>query len=171
MSRIHADFYTITQALRLVDPVTSNYLVKWPIYGSNFNTRDYNSIQMLLSDLEALISITLLERFNIQSSEFKVIFVSTALAVIKEFLNRIFLLFWSSLTFTIGDMSENSPTCSSPQWALNNFVRNRCVELNLNVLDFLYLLAGISGGHLWCWNLQRLCSGYWCSENKYRMCG
>jgi len=70
--RIHADFYSIAQALRLVDPITSNYLVKWPIYGSNFNTRDYNSIQMLLSDLEALISSTLLENFNIQPSEFKV---------------------------------------------------------------------------------------------------
>lgn len=145
--------------------------MKWPIYGSNFNTKDYSSIQMLLSDLEALISSTLLERFNIQPSEFKVIFGFTALALTKEITNRTFLLFWLSLTFTIGDMSENSPTCSLPQWALNNFVRNRCVELNLNIPDFLDPLAGIPRGHLWCWNLQRLCCGYWCSENKYRMCG
>ena len=72
---IYVDFHSIAQVLRLVDPVTSNYLVKWPIYGSNFNTRDYDSIQMLLSDLEALISSTLLENFNIQPSEFKVNFV------------------------------------------------------------------------------------------------
>jgi hypothetical protein len=70
---------------------------------------------MLLSDLEALISSTLLEKFNIQPSDFKVIFGSTPLAFTKAITNRTFLLFWSSLIFTIGDMCENSPTCSSPQ--------------------------------------------------------
>ncbi|KIM44659.1 hypothetical protein M413DRAFT_358708 [Hebeloma cylindrosporum] len=85
------------KALRLVDPVTSNYLVKWPIYGSNFNTRDYSSIQMLLSDLEALISGTLLEKFNIQPSEFKNFSV---VLVIPDFYDRGYVRELSNLLLT-----------------------------------------------------------------------
>ena len=47
-------------------------MVKWPIYGSNFNTRDYCSLQMILSDLEAIIRITLKDRLDISESDFKV---------------------------------------------------------------------------------------------------
>lgn len=60
------------KALRLADPVAGNYLVKWPIYGSNFNTRDYASLQAALSDLELLISHTLSDRFDIAQSEYGV---------------------------------------------------------------------------------------------------
>ena len=62
----------IQQALRIADPVAAKYIVKWPIHGSGFNTRDYTSRQAILSDLEALIRITLEERLNIKSSEMPV---------------------------------------------------------------------------------------------------
>ena len=45
---LRLNFY---QALRLANPQASNFLVRWPIYGSNFNTRDYSSFQVLLSDV------------------------------------------------------------------------------------------------------------------------
>ena len=47
-------------------------MVKWPIYGSNFNTRDYCSLQMILSDLEAIIRITLKDRLDISELDYKV---------------------------------------------------------------------------------------------------
>lgn len=47
-------------------------MVKWPIYGSNFNTRDYCSLQMVLSDLEAIIRITLKDRLDISEADYKV---------------------------------------------------------------------------------------------------
>ena len=47
-------------------------MVKWPIYGSNFNTRDYCSLQLILSDLEAIIRITLKDRLDISEPDYKV---------------------------------------------------------------------------------------------------
>ena len=64
-----------------MDPVASNYMVKWPIHGSNFNTRDYNSLQMVLGDLEAIIEDTLRERLNINRQDYKALF-SSVLGVI-----------------------------------------------------------------------------------------
>ncbi|PPQ67891.1 hypothetical protein CVT26_007091 [Gymnopilus dilepis] len=58
-------------ALRIVDPVESGYNVKWPIYGSNFNTRQYSSLQMVLSDLEAIIDTALKEKLQIERSDYK----------------------------------------------------------------------------------------------------
>ena len=60
------------KALRLADPLVGNYSVKWPIHGSNFNTRDYTSLQAILRDLELLISHTLADRFDIKQSEYGV---------------------------------------------------------------------------------------------------
>ncbi|KAF9482571.1 actin-related protein [Pholiota conissans] len=76
------------KALRIVDPVTANYMVRWPIYGSNFNTRDYTSLQMILSDLEALVSSTLSEKFNIGKVDYKN--YSIAL-VIPDFYDRAYV--------------------------------------------------------------------------------
>ena len=41
-------------ALRLASPEEQGYAVRWPIYGGNFNTRDYPSNQLIMSDLEAI---------------------------------------------------------------------------------------------------------------------
>lgn len=63
---------SFVQALRIADPHLSNYAVRWPILASNFNTKDYQSIQANLSDLEALIRHTLWDRMNISFTDYKV---------------------------------------------------------------------------------------------------
>ena len=43
------------KALRLANPAEMGYAVRWPIYGGNFNTRDYLSTQLILADIEAIL--------------------------------------------------------------------------------------------------------------------
>lgn len=57
------------QALEIADPQKAGYVVRWPISGSTFNTRDYTSIQLVLSDLEAVIRSSLKERFDIEGPD------------------------------------------------------------------------------------------------------
>ncbi|KAF8623025.1 hypothetical protein AX15_006537 [Amanita polypyramis BW_CC] len=59
------------KALRLAEPEKSNYLMRWPVYGTNLNTRDYSSLQENLSDIEILLRKTLEENINIRPSEYK----------------------------------------------------------------------------------------------------
>lgn len=59
------------RALRLSDPQLLNYSVKWPIYGKNFNTRDYPSHQMILDDIETIISTVLSEKLNVKRPDYK----------------------------------------------------------------------------------------------------
>lgn len=63
------------QALRLLDPSSLGYVVRWPIYGPAFNTRDYPSNQLILSDIESIIRVTLKDRLNIEEKAFKVIYI------------------------------------------------------------------------------------------------
>jgi actin-related protein 8 len=42
-------------ALKIPEPKKMGYLVRWPIYGHDFNTAQYNSVQLILSDIEAVI--------------------------------------------------------------------------------------------------------------------
>ncbi|KAJ4469585.1 hypothetical protein J3R30DRAFT_3713806 [Lentinula aciculospora] len=58
------------KALRLANPQSSNFLVRWPIYGFNFNTRDYPSLQVVLSDIEALLRYTLQNNFAIEPRDY-----------------------------------------------------------------------------------------------------
>jgi len=60
------------QALRLANPFEAEYTAKWPIYGNNFNTRDYPSLQVTLSDLEALLRRTLKDHLDIKAQDYKV---------------------------------------------------------------------------------------------------
>ncbi|PPQ78392.1 hypothetical protein CVT25_011615 [Psilocybe cyanescens] len=76
------------KALRIVDPVSSNYIVRWPLYGSNFNTRDYNSVQMILSDLEEIINTTLSDKFDIKPSDYKNFSI---MLVIPDFYDRAYV--------------------------------------------------------------------------------
>lgn len=62
----------MSQALRLINPQQSEYTVRWPIYGTNFNTRDYHSLQVILSDLEELLRRTLKDRLDIEAQDYKV---------------------------------------------------------------------------------------------------
>ena len=60
------------KALRLSDPQAQGYVLRWPIYGGNFNTRDYSTNQEILSDIETIIGDTLLEKLNIKARQYKV---------------------------------------------------------------------------------------------------
>ncbi|KAJ8079508.1 actin-like protein arp8 [Marasmius tenuissimus] len=57
-------------ALRIADPQASNYIVRWPIHGHNFNTKDYSSKQMVLNDIEAILRDTLKERLRIEPHDY-----------------------------------------------------------------------------------------------------
>ncbi|KAF9218946.1 hypothetical protein BS17DRAFT_883132, partial [Gyrodon lividus] len=59
------------KALRISDPQALSYTVRWPINGHNFNSKDYPSVQMILDDIETIISIVLEEKLNIKRREFK----------------------------------------------------------------------------------------------------
>lgn len=76
------------KALQIADPRLSNYAVKWPILASNFNTKDYQSIQANLSDLEALIRHTLRDRMNISFTDYK---RYSIVLVIPDFYDRAYI--------------------------------------------------------------------------------
>ena len=59
-------------AMQLADPLQSGYVVRWPIYGATFNTRDYSSIHITLGDIEEIIRTVLREELSIPPSEYKV---------------------------------------------------------------------------------------------------
>ncbi|KDQ13053.1 hypothetical protein BOTBODRAFT_160982 [Botryobasidium botryosum FD-172 SS1] len=52
---------------RIPDPVANGYTVRWPIYGSRFNTRDYTSSRALLGDIETIWSKVLLDELHISA--------------------------------------------------------------------------------------------------------
>ncbi|PFH51828.1 hypothetical protein AMATHDRAFT_74707 [Amanita thiersii Skay4041] len=72
----------------LADPEKAGYLVRWPIYGSNFNTRDYASIQENLSDIDILIRHTLEEKMNVGPRDYK---NYSAVLVIPDFYERAYV--------------------------------------------------------------------------------
>ncbi|KAF7308844.1 Actin-related protein 8 [Mycena kentingensis (nom. inval.)] len=60
------------KALRLADPQSSGYAVRWPIHGSAFNTKDYGgSTQAILADVEAIIRVTLEEKLGVEPRDYK----------------------------------------------------------------------------------------------------
>ncbi|KAF8825768.1 hypothetical protein HHX47_DHR6000233 [Lentinula edodes] len=63
-------YSNLSQALRLADPQSSSFIVRWPIYGSKFNTRDYTSSQVVLSDIETLLRYTLHDKFAIEPRDY-----------------------------------------------------------------------------------------------------
>lgn len=73
------------KALRLADPLASGYVLRWPIYGSNFNTRDYPSLQVILSDIEAILRTTLKDHLDIEPHDYKDFSV---ILVIPDFYDR-----------------------------------------------------------------------------------
>ncbi|CAE6442101.1 unnamed protein product [Rhizoctonia solani] len=60
-----------TKALMLGEPAASSFTVKWPMRGNSLNTRDYDSVQEILSDIETIWSMVLLEELKIPRSGYK----------------------------------------------------------------------------------------------------
>ena len=59
------------KALHLADPEKMGYVIRWPIYGGNFNTRDYPSNQLIMSDIEAIFRDALLQK-DVDPNSYKV---------------------------------------------------------------------------------------------------
>ncbi|GJE93211.1 actin-like ATPase domain-containing protein [Phanerochaete sordida] len=76
------------KALRLSDPAELGYVLRWPMYGGNFNTRDYSSNQEVLSDVEAIISATLDEKFSVGAKNYK---DHSVVLVIPDFYDRAYV--------------------------------------------------------------------------------
>ncbi|KDN40929.1 hypothetical protein RSAG8_07797, partial [Rhizoctonia solani AG-8 WAC10335] len=60
-----------TKALMLGEPAASSFTVKWPVRGNSLNTRDYDSAQEILSDIETIWSTVLFEELKISRSGYK----------------------------------------------------------------------------------------------------
>ncbi|KIP07419.1 hypothetical protein PHLGIDRAFT_127629 [Phlebiopsis gigantea 11061_1 CR5-6] len=73
------------KALRLSDPTELGYVLRWPIYGRSFNTRDYTSNQQVLSDVETILSAVLSEKYDIQPKTYK---EYSVVLVIPDFYDR-----------------------------------------------------------------------------------
>lgn len=64
-------YYVGEEALRLADLEKQGYIVRWPIWGSKFNTRDYPSNAMIIDDIEAILETSLQNSLNINRREYK----------------------------------------------------------------------------------------------------
>ncbi|KAI9440349.1 hypothetical protein H4582DRAFT_1936346 [Lactarius indigo] len=78
-------YYVGEKALRLADPEKQGYIVRWPIMGSRFNTRDYPSIAMIIDDIETILETSLQGSFGISRSEYK---DYSAVLVIPDYYDR-----------------------------------------------------------------------------------
>ncbi|KAH0836698.1 hypothetical protein J3R83DRAFT_8421 [Lanmaoa asiatica] len=76
------------KVLRMSDPQALNYTVRWPIHGQNFNSRDYPSVQMILDDVETIISNVLEEKLDIKCHDFK---NYSVVLVIPDFYDRVYI--------------------------------------------------------------------------------
>ena len=45
--------------------------MRWPIHGTGFNTRQYNSLQVILSDIETILRYTLTESVGVDAHDYK----------------------------------------------------------------------------------------------------
>ncbi|TFK85506.1 actin-like ATPase domain-containing protein [Polyporus arcularius HHB13444] len=75
------------KALRLANPEEMGYAVRWPIYGGNFNTRDYPSPQFILSDIEAILRESLRMK-DIEPSMYK---EYSVVLVIPDYYDRLYV--------------------------------------------------------------------------------
>lgn len=163
--------YLLTpQALRLANPQQSGYVVRWPIYGTSFNTRDYPSVQFVLSDFEAILRDTLKERLNVGVEDYSVCFFCTNLtyilcAEIETFRRSCnSRLLWSFIC----------PWPSEPVIGYNGVQTNMCTTGQFcawcyPIIWNLKITSGIISSNIWCRNFECLCCKYWCDNDEYRM--
>ncbi|KAI8985741.1 actin-like ATPase domain-containing protein [Trametes punicea] len=75
------------KALRLADPEQMGYVVRWPIYGGNFNTRDYPSSQVIYNDIETIFREALKQK-GIEASMYK---EYSVVVVIPDYYDRLYV--------------------------------------------------------------------------------
>lgn len=76
------------KAIHLADPAASGYVVRWPFYGGKFNTRDYPSNQMILSDIETILRDILYEKLGIEPRTYN---EYSVVLVIPDFYDRFYV--------------------------------------------------------------------------------
>ncbi|KAG6866577.1 hypothetical protein C0991_002062 [Blastosporella zonata] len=87
------DAYFGEDALRMADPQQAGYSLRYPIYAANFNTRDYPSFQVIMSDLEFILRTTLKEKLHMDHGHYKDYSVILVIpdnydrAYVREFVN------------------------------------------------------------------------------------
>ncbi|KAH9926941.1 actin-like ATPase domain-containing protein [Fomitopsis serialis] len=87
--RDNMDQYLVgEQALQIADPFAQDYVVRWPFYSGKFNTRDYPSNAMILSDLETIIRSTLQDRLDIDPKSYE---DYSVILVIPDFYDRFYV--------------------------------------------------------------------------------
>jgi len=64
-------YYVGEKALRLADPEKQGYVVRWPIWGSRFNSRNYPSTAMVIDDIETILETSLQDSLGINRREYK----------------------------------------------------------------------------------------------------
>ncbi|TFY78610.1 hypothetical protein EWM64_g5404 [Hericium alpestre] len=82
------EFLVGDKALRLADPECLGYTVRWPMSGRLFNTRDYVSNQMILDDIETIISDVVLDKFDIHPRSYK---EYSVILLIPDFYDRAYV--------------------------------------------------------------------------------
>ncbi|KZT27931.1 actin-like ATPase domain-containing protein [Neolentinus lepideus HHB14362 ss-1] len=75
-------------ALRLAEPTGMGYIQRWPIYGGQFNSRDYHSQQAILDDIETILRTVLRENLSISSKSYK---DYSVVLVIPDFYDRAYV--------------------------------------------------------------------------------
>ncbi|KAH7327676.1 hypothetical protein B0J17DRAFT_580896 [Rhizoctonia solani] len=65
------EFFIGNSVLMLGEPAASYFTSKWPMRGNSLNTRDYDSVQEIISDIETIWSTVLLEHLDIPPSRYK----------------------------------------------------------------------------------------------------
>ncbi|KAJ3522623.1 hypothetical protein NM688_g8848 [Phlebia brevispora] len=135
------------KALNLSDPQELGYVLKWPFYGGTFNTRDYPSNQLILSDIEAIIRETLREKFSIPERSFK---EYSVVLVIPDFYDRAYVQHMESLAATYGAGISNG--CVVDMGAVTTsiacvddglVIHDTRISLNMggdDISEFLYIL-------------------------------
>ncbi|KAH9992981.1 nucleus protein [Russula compacta] len=79
------EYYVGEKALRLADPQKQGYIVRWPIWGSRFNMRDYSSVAMIIDDIETILETSLQGSLGISRQEYK---DYSAVLVIPDYYDR-----------------------------------------------------------------------------------
>ncbi|KAI9060920.1 actin-like ATPase domain-containing protein [Trametes sanguinea] len=80
-------YLTGESALRLANPEEMGYVVRWPIYGGNFNTRDYPSQQAVYNDLETIFRESLKLK-GVEPSAYK---EYSVVLVIPDYYDRLYV--------------------------------------------------------------------------------
>jgi actin-related protein 8 len=63
---------SLREVFRIADPAKSGYQIRWPFYGNHFNTRHYESLQVVLNDVQVMWETMIAQELRIDRKTFKV---------------------------------------------------------------------------------------------------